>query len=277
MTFTIPERFSESWTLDRFQPDPREVARHDPDATRRLGENMLANGQLQAAGATADGRLIFGTGRWLAATAVGLTTLDTWVYPNGLGETQLRLIRLAENVHRKELSGFQMWHSCADLLCGNPDWRIVDLAAHLHLTPSAVTRILSPGKCSPAWQEALQLGDVGVSDCYQASQLPEGEQAALLALKLGDGTGKRLGRDALAAAARKLRQKADPSVPRLGRVRCPLPTGRTVVVSGADMTLAELIDTLAQALDVARKASRESLDVRTAERVWRDRSKQPQT
>ncbi len=278
MTFTIPERFSESRTLDRFRPDPREVSRHDdPDALRRLGENMLAHGQLQPVGATASGRLIFGTGRWLAATQVAKTTLDTWVYPDGLGDSQLGLIRLSENMHRKELSGYQMWMSCAELMCGNADWQIKDLAAHLSLTPSALTRILSPGNCSVAWQEELRKGTVGVSDCYQASQLPEGEQAGLLALKLGDGTGKRLGRDALAAASRKLRQTADPTAPRLGKVRCPLPTGKTVVVSGADMTLSELTDALAQALDLARRAGRESLDVKTAERVWRDKAKQPQS
>ena len=278
MTFTIPDRFIESWTLDRFHPDPREVARHDdPDALRRLGEDMLANGQLQPAGSTAVGRVIFGTGRVLAAIAVGMKILDTWVYPDNLGDTQLGLIRLAENVHRKELSGFMMWHSCAELLCGNAEWRIVDLATHLHLTPSAVTRILSPGKCTPAWQEALQRGNVGVSDCYQASLLPESEQAALLALKMGDGTGKRLGRDALAAASRKLRQTTDPTAPKLARVRLPLPTGRTLVVSGADMTLSELIDTLVQALEMARRAGRDSLDVRTAERVWKDKAKQPQS
>lgn len=275
MTFTPPERFTESWTLDRFRPDARELARHDdPDAVRRLGEDMLANGQLQPA-AVAAGELIFGHGRWLAARAVGIPTLEVRVYPDGLPTTQLRLIRLAENIHRREMSGYRQWMACSDILCGNPGRQIKELAALMHLTPPSLTRILSPGKCSVAWQEALRTGQVGVSDCYQASQLLEGEQAALRALMLGDGGGKRVGRDALAAAARKLRQKADPAAPRLGRVRCPLPAGRTVVVSGADMTLPELIDTLAQALDVTRRASRESLDEKTGERVWRDKANQP--
>ena len=268
MTFTTPERFSESWTLDRFRPDPREVARHDdPDALRRLGGNMLAHGQLQQVGATAAGRLIFGTGRFLAATAVGLTALDTWVYPDGLSDSRLALIRLSENLHRKELSGYQQWVACADLLCGNPDWQIKDVADHMHLTPSAMTRILSPSRCVPAWQEALRAGRVGITDCYAASKRPQAEQAALLDLKLGGAS-----RDAIEAAGRRSRAAPVRAV-QAARVKCQLPSGYTVVISGGAVTLDEAVDALAEASREMKRARDLGYTARTFASAMSDRSR----
>jgi hypothetical protein len=61
---------------------------------------------------------------------------------------------------------------------------------------------------------------------------------------------------------------------KLARVRCPLPDGTTtVVVSGLEMSLENYIDVLQSALDLAKRANKDALDVRTAERVWKHRAK----
>ena len=78
----------DNWPLDRFKPDQKELDRHDdPDEVSRLGQDMLANGQLQPVGATEDGRMIFGHGRWLAAKAAGIKTLEVKVFPASLSDT----------------------------------------------------------------------------------------------------------------------------------------------------------------------------------------------
>lgn len=269
MTDVVTTATLDRWPLSRFRPDERELARHDDEAAlRRLADDLLANGQLQAVGATEDGRLIFGHARLLAARLPPLDALDVRVFPAGLSDTRFHLVRAAENLQRRALSGYRQWLACTDLLCGNPDWRLQDLAARMHLTPSAVTRIVSPSKCSPDWQAALQDGRVGISDCYAASKLDSKGQAALLALKLGGAT-----RDALERAGRTTRASAKSAGPRLTRVRCPLPDGRAVVVSGQAMTITDLADALSQALDLVRRAGRESLDIKTAARVWADKSR----
>lgn len=158
--------------LDWFKTDARELARHDDPAKVRLqGEDMLAKGQLQPVGATEDGRMIYGHGRWLAAKSAGIKTLEVKLFPTSLSDTQFKLIRAAENLQRKELTGYQKWLLCADLMACNPTWQMKELAEQLHLDPSMVTRLLSPSKCIPAWQEALAAGKVGISDCYAASKL----------------------------------------------------------------------------------------------------------
>lgn len=253
--------------LDWFQTDERELARHDdPEKIRLQGEDMLAKGQLQPVGATEDGRMIFGHGRWLAAKVAGIKTLEVKLFPASLSDTQFKLIRAAENLHRKELTGYQKWILCAELIAGNPTWQMKGLAEQLHLDPSMVTRLLSPSKCIPAWQEALAAGMVGISDCYAASKLCEAEQAELLRLKLSGAS-----RDAIEQAGRKKRAAA-PTV-KLSRIKAILPSGVMIVASGAGLTLDDLIESLGEAQREARKAREQGLDARTFQADLRDKAR----
>ncbi len=253
--------------LDWFKTDERELARHDdPEKIRHQGQDMLAKGQLQAVGATEDGRMIFGHGRWLAAQAAGIKTLEVKLFPASLSDTQFKLIRAAENLHRKELTGYQKSLLCAELMSGNPQWQMKDLAEQLHLDPSMVTRLLSPSKCIPAWQEALKAGKVGISDCYAASKLPPDEQAGLLALKLSGAS-----RDAIEQAGRKTRNSKAATI-KLARVKIAMPQGASVVVSGNDLSMSDLVELLSETLKEARKAA-EQYDVKTFQSMMKDKAK----
>ena len=240
----------------------------DEGDLRRLGESLKAK-QLQPVLAQPDGTLIAGERRFRAAQMVGLESLEVKVADEPLSETQIKIWQIVENMQRVDLSGFEKWTGCYELMCANPAWQMKDLADALNLDPSMVTRLLSPSRCSTAWQDALKDGKVGISDCYCASKLESPkEQDGLLALKLSGAS-----RDDIEHAGRKARKASTVETIKLARVRCPLSTGTTVVVSGAEMDLEGLIEALSSALDAARKASKDRLDVKTAERVWRDRSK----
>ncbi|MFL5241527.1 MAG: ParB/RepB/Spo0J family partition protein [Gemmataceae bacterium] len=254
--------------LDWFKTDAGQLARHDdPEKIRLRGLDMLANGQLQPVGATEDGRMIFGHGRWLAAKAAGIKTLEVKLYPASLSDTQFKLIRAAENLQRNELVGYQKWLLCAELMSANPTWRMQDLAEKLHFDPSMVTRLLSPSKCIAAWQEALAAGKVGISDCYAASKLSESEQAELLRLKLSGAS-----RDAIEQAGRRKRAPAAATV-RLSRIKAMLPSGVVIVASGEGLTLDDLIQSFGDAQREAKKAREQGLDARTFQAVLRDKAK----
>src|SRR6266852_1400533 len=110
--------------LDWFNLNELELARHNNlEKTRLLSENLLARGQLQDVASIEDGRMIFGHGRWLAAKMAGLKTLRAKIYPASLTETETKLIRAAENLQRNELTGFEKWRLCDELMCGNPKWQ----------------------------------------------------------------------------------------------------------------------------------------------------------
>ena len=257
----------EHWPVEQFKPDAKELERHnDPEKVRQRGESMQARGQLQPVAATEDGRMIFGHGRYLAAKAVGIKTLEVKVYPASLTDTEFRLIRAAENLQRNELTGYQTWLLCADLLCGNPTWLQKDLAQALNVSEKMVTVNLSPSKCIPAWQEALAVGKVGISHCYAASKLGEAEQSELLRLKLAGAS-----RDAIEQAGRKSRNSKATAI-KLSRVKIAMPQGATVVITGKELSIAGLVDLLTETLREARKAA-EQYDVKTFQSMMRDKAR----
>ena len=253
--------------LSWLKPDPDQPRKQFPeDDLRQLGESLRA-GQLQPCLCLSDGTIVAGERRWRAANLVGLETLEVKII-EPKSDTEKRRMQIVENMQRADLSGFEQWMACVELLAGNPEWTFKELAQCLSLSPSSVTKIMASSKLTLAWREALRDGKVTLSDCYAASRLPDHEQGGLLALKLSGAS-----RDDLEKATRKLRGSAAP-VARLSRVRCPLAGSTTVVtVTGDDLSLGDLIESMEAALDCAKKASKEKLDIRTAEKVWRDKAK----
>src|SRR5581483_10016251 len=118
-----------------------------------------------------------------------------------------------------------LWVSCTELLCGNVGWNLQTLSEHLHKSPSAMTRIMSPSRCPEAAQRALREGRIGIRDCYAISQLktPE-EQLALLSTRLNGATSEEI--EAQGRKARRLRNgNTTPAAVKLSRIAVPLPTG----------------------------------------------------
>jgi len=150
----------------------------------RLGESLKVR-QIQPVVCQPDGTLLAGQRRWRAAKLVGLEELEAIVTDEPLTDIEIKVIQLTENIHRADLRGFEKWEACCELLKLNPDWHAKDLAEHLWLDPSMVTRLLSPSKCILAVQEAFAKGLLGISDCYAISKAAEDEQSGLLRLKLG--------------------------------------------------------------------------------------------
>jgi hypothetical protein len=132
---------------------------------------------------------------------------------------------------------------------------------------SSITRYLSPSKCVAAWQEALKAGTVGVSDCYEASKLPEAEQPTLLALKLSGAS-----RNTIAAIGKKARNAATPAV-KVSNLKVALVGGISIIIKGEGIDLEQGIESLSVALKEMRKAVADGLDARTAQSVWRDKAK----
>jgi ParB family chromosome partitioning protein len=252
--------------LSWFKTNPQVRKTFDEAELRLLGES-LRHKQLQPVLAKPDGTIIAGERRYRAAKLADLSNLMVIMTDEPLTDAEVRAIQLTENIHRADLTGHEKWQACKELLELNSGWQGKDLAEHLHLDPSSVTRLLSPSKCTLAWQDALRDGKVGISDCYAASKLQESEQGGLLALKLSGAS-----RDALELQGRKKRAGHAPAV-RSSRIKCQLASGVSVVVSGSEMTLDEMIDALAEASKEAKKARDQGLDAKTFQNVMRDRAR----
>lgn len=250
--------------LNWFKTNPQVRKQFDEAELFRFGESLKVK-QLQPVLCQPDGTIIAGERRLRAAMLVEMTHLEAKVADEQLSESEIRVWQLTENMQREDLTGYEQWLGCTELMVLNPGWKQKDLADRLHLSESMIVRLLSPSKCSEQWQEALRDGTVGISDCYAASKLPPTEQAGLLVLRLSGAS-----RDAIEAAGRKSRNGNTPLV-RASRIKCPLPGGVNVIVSGNEMTLDEIIDALVEASKEARKARDQGLHAKTFEASMRDR------
>ena len=233
---------------------------------KNLGKSLRER-QLSPVGAMADGTLLYGHRRLKAAELEGLPELEVKIYEAGLSPGEVQVIQLTENIHRADLSAFEKWVACEQLRILHPEWQAKDLAEHLKLEASTVTKLLSPSKCIPPWQEALRAGRVGISDCYAASRVSEEQQRELLAMKLGGAS-----RDGLERAVRRAKPKANNQSGRLDRITILLPSGNEIVVRGRGLSLSAVAESLSDGLDAAKKGLKDRLDARTWQQVMRDKA-----
>ena len=209
-------------------------------------------------------KVVDGHRRLEGLVLLGETEVDVLVTDQELDDKAVLEVGLSTAIHRADLSGFDKFQACVKMLELNPDWQYQDLARCVKLDPSTVTRLLSPAKCSPAWQEALRDGKVGISDCYAASKLAEADQAGLLALKLSGAS-----RDTLEQAGRKTRSASAAAV-RASKIKVPLVSGPVVTVSGVEITLEEAIEAASEAVKQMKAAVAKGLNAKTAMNMWRD-------
>jgi len=258
----MPETTQKPLSWFRINPQIRNDLGSEIDL-KNLGESLRVR-QLAPVGATPTGELIYGFRRYKAACLAGLRELMVTIYGEPLSEADIKMIQVTENIHRLDMSPFEKWNAYTELRRLNPQWNSKDLADHLKLDPSVVTKWLSPSKCIKAWQDALKTGTVGISDCYVASQASEEEQIKLLALKLG-GTS----RDDLARRIRRSKPESK-EVVKAARISIPLPCGTKIVMSGTKLTLADVVEQLSECLQAARSALRQDWDVKTWQKVMQD-------
>jgi ParB/RepB/Spo0J family partition protein len=250
--------------LSWLKVNPQVRKTFDEESLRRLGESLKMR-QLQPVLAQPDGTVIAGERRLRAAQLVGLETLEVKIADRQLSDSETKLWQLTENMQREDLAGYEKWLACTEILAMNVDWHAKDLAEHLSLDPSSITRLLSASKTLGPVQDAFKEGKLGVSDVYAISKLPPADQLGLLALKLSGAS-----RDALEEAGRKARSGPKPAA-KLSRAQLVLTSGIKIVVSGAAICIDSLLDAFADAARELRKAREQNLSVKTLEAVLKNK------
>jgi ParB family chromosome partitioning protein len=246
----------------------------DHDALVQLGKSLRRR-QWHPVLARPDGTLIDGERRVRAAKLEGLESLDTIVVDAELSRSEVRLAQAATAMHRADLTAGEKYELCYELLQLRPDWQAKDLAEHLCIDPSMVTRIMAASKTIPAVRQALKEGKLSTTDVYAISKVPEAEQPALLEAKLNGAS-----RDALEERAKATRRKATAATePRVSSMRIPLASGICVTVSGKSLSLDDVVEASAELAKEARKARDQYHDAKTWLAVMRDKARtdQPST
>jgi ParB family transcriptional regulator, chromosome partitioning protein len=254
--------------LDFFKERPNVRKHYCQESLRELNASIVKHGQLQEVIALISGLLISGYRRLYAARLGGIPTLRAFLIEDELEAGRIHVMQGVENIQRENLSEVEIWEMLVEHKRLFLTQMNKDIAAEYHKDPVWATRYLSPSKCIPAWQEAFRAGRVGISDMCTVSKASEQQQHELLRMKLDEGAT----RDQLERKTRKARPQAGESV-RTSRLEVPLPSGRKVIISGKKLSQSDVVETLTECLDAAKKAEKEKLDARTWQSVMRDRAK----
>lgn len=258
----------ESKLVSWLKPDPDQPRKtFDEDHLRQLGASLLKK-QWYALLVRPTGMILDGECRWRAAKLVGKDTLDVIVLDDSISRAEATELQLVTALHRAALSPFEQACGFRDWLASNAGKTSKELAARIDRDPSLLTRYLAIFDCIQPVIDAAAKSLIGPSQWYAISAVPRDAQAGLLEMHLAG-----VPRDQLVEACRKKAKPAADNGVKLARVRCPLSTGVVVTVAGPEMSLSEYLEALTQAREAAMKASKESLDIKTAEKVWKDKAK----
>lgn len=248
-------------------PDPIQAKRHaGTEAHRQLVDSVRRHGILQAPGLRPSGEAVWGTGRILAAIAAGLKEIPIVILDTPMTEAEYRALTLTENLIRSDLTPIEQVDGVEEFARLNPGLPNKEVAERLSQNASVVSRLRAIAAC-PIAHAALADGTLkGISDAYAVAKAPEAEKAGLLALRQSGAS-----RDAIEKAARKSRTCEKPAI-RLSRVKIAMPHGVSVVLSGSDLGMSEVVELLTETLKEARKAA-EQYDVKTFQSMMRDKAK----
>jgi len=242
----------------------------DPDYCRNLGENMKAGGQkVPVIGFMKGDRFILCDGgcRLEGARLVGipeLLAIDLGKEPTRL---ELLMAQASIDLHRQHLPPIDRARLFSNL-CKEHGCTARKLAELLHVSEAVISRAVALLELPGDLQQQVNEGTLDARRAYLLSQESDPSRQRELASQAAE-----LSREELAKRVRKPKASDTPQV-RMKRIVCPLPSGISITVSGADLSLDDFIEALAEAQKEARKAREQSLDAKTFAAVARDKAKQ---
>ena len=255
---------------------PASWAKRGPNARSNLGDEAKARALARSRAkhqiipmiARPDGLLIDGYRTLWGLELEGMldVELDFILTEENLTPADICVMQANSAMHREPISDFDRALAVNETVVANPGMTKKQMAEEVfNIDPSLVPRYVSLFDCLPEVQEAAKAGKIGVSDWYVISK--SSDQLGTLRSKLGGAT-----RDELQRQVRKQRDEGKPTV-RTGKIRIDLPTGVTVTVSGAEISLEEAIEWLNQAAKEAKKARDMGYTAKTFSSAMRDRAR----
>jgi ParB/RepB/Spo0J family partition protein len=139
----------------------------EEDALIALGKSLRRR-QWHPIVARSDGTVVDGERRVRAARLERLESLDAVIIDEAMTQTELRLAQAATAMHRADLTPGEKYELCYELLQLRTDWKEKDLAEHLCIHPSMVTRIMAASKTIPEVRQALKDGKLSTTDVTQS-------------------------------------------------------------------------------------------------------------
>jgi ParB/RepB/Spo0J family partition protein len=249
-------------------------SKRDPEYCRSLGESMKSIGQKVAIiGHTdpATRRFIVGDGgcRLEGATLCDIPELLAMDLGKAPTPLELEIAQAAIDIFKQHFSPMdraRLWSSIKQ----KRGCTARQLAKELGVSDSLFGDYESLLKLPPDVQELVNSGALHLSKASLIAQQERNpdRQRELAALA------KDISRNDLAAKVRQARRNGQQQQEvRVNSLRCPLPSGATVVVKGRELTLEDAIQALTDLIKAMKKAAEEGIDGKTFARMCADKAK----
>jgi ParB family chromosome partitioning protein len=255
--------------IEQIVPDPNNPRKcKDPAAQEELNTSVKQHKVLVPCIGyrltDAKVQLVEGHRRLVASLAAGYTHLPVIVLAKAPDAAELLIIQLEINCRRADLNAVDQANAYESLMKMR-GWNAAQLAQHLGISQSTLTRILGVNRLGENERQLVREGKLSSSTAYALARLPEAERTDLA----GKAAAGELTRDDLNARARRNKSSSGPKARRL---TCVLPAGSVTVATPRGLDLASLVELLQTLLKECRRARTERLDIVTFAAVLRDRN-----
>lgn len=241
----------------------------DPDYCLRLGQNMKEHGQkVPVLGYSKSDRFILCDGgcRWEGARLVGIPELLAHDFGKEPTLEELLTTQASIDVHRQQLPALDRARLWARM-CKEFGWAAKKLAEVLKVSESVVSRDLKLLSLPEEIQQQINEGTLDARRGYLLTQESDPIRQRELAV-----AATTLSRDELAKRVRIPKQSDTPLV-RVKRIILPLPSGISITVSGADLSMDDIHSALGELQREIRRSCDQGLDPKTVSKVLQDKAK----
>ncbi|HVX10253.1 MAG TPA: ParB/RepB/Spo0J family partition protein [Pirellulales bacterium] len=256
----------ERWAVEDIIVKENVRKQFDEEGLRRHAESLKRDGQLRPLVVLRDRTLVAGERSLRAMKLAGITHADVKVLDGEVSPGEIKRLQLIENLLREGLTDAEVYRACKEIAAESPDRSKKELAADMRFDPSMMPRILSVDDLIPEAKEAFLNGEFGFSKAYAIKKAGEEEEQRRMLAAIRSGSS----RDEVERQSRKARQGQAQAV-HLSRVKIPM-SQATVVITGKELGMSEIVQLLAETLQEARKAAKR-YDVKKWQSAMRDRAK----
>jgi ParB/RepB/Spo0J family partition protein len=251
--------------IGEIYPDPEQPRKHFPEADLvAFAHNVKQYGiRVPVIVYRAEDRYVVvdGERRLRAGKLALISQVPAVVLDERPDTATLACVQASIDAHRASLSPMERSNLLAKIKA-EQGWGVTELAQRLSMKQSLVSKLLSYQKLSPEVQELLHAGKLDMEKAFILSQKDAGEQVQLL-----DGVAT-LSREQLRGKG-----KSNGDQPKMKRAVFALASGVSVTLQGAEVSLADAIESLTETLKALKKGLSQGLDIGTVQAVLRDRSK----
>ena len=200
-----------------------------------------------------------------AARILGLQEIPVIIFDHRPDEAELLATQLSIGIHRSALNPVDEYEAFARL-AKLKGWNASQLATHLTVSNSEITRVQAIGKLTPEERQLVRTGKISKSSAYALTRMTP-ERRTNFAAKAAAGE---VSRDELQEQAR--RKPANPTV-KTARISLHQDGNLVTITTPDGIHLGGVIELLESLLKQGKKARSQGLDISTLVRMLRDRSR----